>query len=278
MYRTTVLTVLGAALLLSGCASMDGIFGRPAPSRPNYGGYSAPGSSVAPGRQYDPKTQPYTVMGKRYYPMQSAAGYDEVGTASWYGADFDGKPTASGDIYNMHAMTAAHKTLPLGTIVQVTNLDNGRRVDLLVNDRGPFVGTRVIDLSYAAARALGSAQAGLARVRIQAVGTATARGAMPIRQAANETPRPAPRRSAPERVASAASGCDVQVGAFRDPANAEKVVQHLRSKGFDSAHVARVNSGDGTLNLVRVRMPDKSRAQQALQQVRLYYPSSFISS
>lgn len=276
MHRTTVLTVLCAALLLSGCATLDGVLGRPAPSRPNYGGYSTPDQSVAPSRQYDPKTNPYTVLGKRYYPMQSAAGYDEVGVASWYGDDFHGKPTASGDIYNMHSMTAAHKTLPLGTIVQVTNLENGRHVDLLVNDRGPFVGERVIDLSFAAARALGSDQKGLARVRIQAVGSATARGAQPVQQTATANPRPVPRRSAPSNVAAA--GYDVQVGAFRDRANADKVVQHLRSKGFESAHIASVDSTGGTLHLVRVRLSDKSQAQQALQQVRVYYPSSFIAS
>ncbi|MGE4292554.1 MAG: septal ring lytic transglycosylase RlpA family protein [Desulfovibrio sp.] len=278
MHRITVLTVLCASLLLSGCAAMDGVFGRPAPSRANYGGYSTPGSSVAPGRQYDPKTKPYTVLGKRYYPLQSASGYDEVGVASWYGTDFHGKPTASGDIYNMNGMTAAHKTLPLGTIVQVTNLTNGRQVDLLVNDRGPFVGERLIDLSYAAARALGSDQTGLARVRIQAVGSATARGAIPTQETAtaSTTPRPAPRRGSTESAAVA--GYDVQVGAFRDSGNAERVVQHLRSKGFSSAHIARVNSGGGTLNLVRVRLSSRDQAQQALRQVRVYYPSSFIAS
>lgn len=238
MHRTIVPTILLAALLLSGCATLDGMFERPAPSRANYGGYSSSRSSVAPSREYDPKTSPYTVMGKRYYPLRNAAGYDEVGVASWYGTDFHGKATASGDTYNMYSMTAAHKTLPLGTIVRVTNLGNGRQVNLLVNDRGPFVGTRLIDLSYAAARALGSA---------------------------------------PAQTASA-GGYDVQVGAFRDADNADRVLRHLRSKGFSGAHIAEISSGSGTLHLVRVRLSDKSQARRTLEQVRVYYPSSFIAS
>ncbi|MDD4731833.1 MAG: septal ring lytic transglycosylase RlpA family protein [Desulfovibrio sp.] len=275
MYRFAVLPVLALALLLSGCATVDRVFSRPAPSRPAAMS-PAPGTGVTPGRQYNPKTQPYTVMGKRYRPLRSAAGYDEVGVASWYGKDFHGKPTASGDIYDMHKMTAAHKTLPLGTVVRVTNLENGRRVDLLVNDRGPFVGTRLIDLSYAAARALGSDRKGLARVRIQAVGTATARGAVPVRQIPARRPAPRPSRSVTAQAAT--TGYAVQVGAFREQANAEKVVRHLRSKGFSQAHLYRRRTGNGVLHLVRVRAASKTQALQALQKVRVYYPSSFLAS
>ncbi len=92
---------------------------------------------------------------------------DLQGIASWYGAAYQGRPTASGEIYNMYAMTAAHRTLPFGTEVRVHDLDNGRSVDVRINDRGPFVHGRIIDLSYAAAEALGMAGAGIARVRLQ---------------------------------------------------------------------------------------------------------------
>ncbi|MBU1611277.1 MAG: septal ring lytic transglycosylase RlpA family protein, partial [Proteobacteria bacterium] len=118
---------------------------------------------------YGPKTNPYTVMGKRYYPLQTANGYDVVGTASWYGSENHGLQTASGSIYNMYSMSAAHKTLPLGTIVRVENLENGRNVELLVNDRGPFIGERIIDLSYGAAKRIGFDAKGLARVRVVAI-------------------------------------------------------------------------------------------------------------
>ncbi len=98
------------------------------------------------------------------------AGWTEKGIASWYGSDFNGKPTASGETYNMYAMTAAHKELPLGSVVEVTNLENGRRTKVVINDRGPFVAGRIIDLSYSAAKALAMAEAGTAPVRIEVLG------------------------------------------------------------------------------------------------------------
>lgn len=116
--------------------------------------------------QVDPKIQPYSVMGKTYWPVQSALGFRQEGFASWYGIDFHGKKTATGEIYDMFSISAAHKTLPLGTKVRVTNLDNGRELELTINDRGPFVDGRVIDLSYASARLLGMADNGLAHVRV----------------------------------------------------------------------------------------------------------------
>ncbi len=113
--------------------------------------------------------RPYRINGKTYYPLPSAQGYVEVGYASWYGPKFHGRPTASGEPYNMYAFTAAHKLLPLGTYVLVTNLENGRQVVVRINDRGPFVKDRIIDLSYAAAKALGMVQKGVARVRLVAL-------------------------------------------------------------------------------------------------------------
>lgn len=119
--------------------------------------------------QVDPKIKPYSVMGKTYWPVQSALGFQEEGFASWYGIDFHGKKTATGEVYDMFSISAAHKTLPLGTKVRVTNMENGRELELMVNDRGPFVDGRIIDLSYASARLLGMADKGLARVRVVGV-------------------------------------------------------------------------------------------------------------
>ena len=109
--------------------------------------------------------KPYTVAGIRYVPSDDRS-YDRVGMASWYGKDFHGKPTATGRRYNMYEMTAAHTTLPTGTQVRVTNLENARPVVVVVADRGPFSKKRIIDLSYAAARHLGFIQQGTAKVRV----------------------------------------------------------------------------------------------------------------
>ena len=115
------------------------------------------------------KAEPYTVLGKRYYPIQDAANYWAVGIASWYGTKFHGQKTANGEDYDLYGMTAAHKTLPLPCFVRVTNLDNGRSVVVRVNDRGPFHSDRVIDLSYAAAVKLGYANIGTARVSVEGI-------------------------------------------------------------------------------------------------------------
>jgi rare lipoprotein A len=111
----------------------------------------------------------YTVFGKQYYVMNSSRNYEEQGIASWYGAKFHSHTTSNGERYNMLAMTAAHKTLPLPTYVQVTNLSNGRQVIVKVNDRGPFEANRLIDLSYVAAKKLGMLGHGTTRVDVKAI-------------------------------------------------------------------------------------------------------------
>lgn len=116
-----------------------------------------------------PKSAPYTVFGQPYFPISSARNYRSVGLASWYGTRFHGQATANGETYDLYGMTAAHKTLPLPSYVKVTNLDNGRSVTLRVNDRGPFFSDRIIDLSYAAAKKLGYADRGTARVMVEGI-------------------------------------------------------------------------------------------------------------
>ena len=115
------------------------------------------------------KANPYTVMGKTYYPIQDGRRYLATGTASWYGTKFHGQATANGEAYDLYGMTAAHKTLPLPSYVRVTNLDNGKTVILRVNDRGPFYSDRIIDLSFAAAKKLGYAESGTARVKVEGI-------------------------------------------------------------------------------------------------------------
>ena len=112
---------------------------------------------------------PYEVLGKKYWVMESAEGYRERGIASWYGSKFHGRRTSSGEPYDMHKATAAHKSLPLPTYAEVTNLDNGRSVIVKINDRGPFHDDRLIDLSYGAAVKVGMTGTGTARVEVKAI-------------------------------------------------------------------------------------------------------------
>lgn len=121
--------------------------------------------------------EPYEIFNKKYYPIPSSDGYIEKGTASWYGPNFHGLKTSNGEIYNMHEMTAAHKILPMDTMLLVTNLDNGRKTVVRVNDRGPFVQGRILDLSYKAARTLEIVEDGTARVQIVALAEGETRGA-----------------------------------------------------------------------------------------------------
>jgi rare lipoprotein A len=118
-----------------------------------------------PTKRGNPKS--YTVLGKTYYVMNSAAGYDAVGNASWYGRKFHGRLTSTGEPFDMYELTAAHRTLPIPTYARVTNLENGRSTIVRINDRGPFHDNRIIDLSYAAAVKLGYSARGTARVRVE---------------------------------------------------------------------------------------------------------------
>lgn len=128
-------------------------------------------SSVMDSKTYShPTMRPYVIRGIKYYPTVVSVGDEFDGRASWYGPDFHGKHTSNGEIYNMHDMTAAHKTLPMNTIVKVTNIDNGLTTVVRINDRGPFIDTRIIDLSKSAASKINMIGTGTARVNIEILG------------------------------------------------------------------------------------------------------------
>jgi rare lipoprotein A len=167
-----------------------------------------------------PRSQrPYQIYGVWYYPIPSAQGYREDGIASWYGDVFHGKPTSSGETYNMYGMTAAHKTLPLGTHVKVTNKNNGATVILRINDRGPFVAGRIIDLSYTAAHKLLMLQPGTIPVTVEAV------------QVAEQTALGGKSVWKPEAVPNFRLGnFSIQVGAFLQAANAGKFKESLKQR------------------------------------------------
>ena len=162
--------------------------------------------------------QPYKIKGRWYRPEYDP-NYSKVGTASWYGAAFHGLPTANGEVFDKEQISAAHPTLPLPSIVQVTNLENGRSVQLRVNDRGPFIGDRLIDLSEAAARELGYDDKGLARVRVDFVALAEdATGTPPTPKVARAAPKPAPVLAvASEPQVSLPPRREVQVAALEQP-------------------------------------------------------------
>lgn len=171
---------------------------------------------------------PYKVLGKTYHVMPDSQGYSVKGIASWYGRKFHGRRTSNGEIYNMYGMTAAHKTLPIPTFVEVKNLNNGNTVIVRVNDRGPFHGDRVIDLTYAAAKKLGFVDKGTAPVTVTAIDPVTFNQSDPINNgqpqqvvATNEIKAPAMDESAGYVLPD---NTFLQAGAFgsRDSANALK--------------------------------------------------------
>ena len=162
----------------------------------------------------------YEVFGKRYYVMKSSKGFVQRGIASWYGTKFHGKRTSSGEPYDMFAMTAAHKTLPLPTYVEVTNLDNKRKVIVKVNDRGPFVAGRIIDLSHTAARKLGIIGSGTGKVEIRAID--------PNRYGKTKKQNNKARKKTSAQLAQ--ERLFVQVGAFSSSDNAERLQKDLYSR------------------------------------------------
>lgn len=169
-------------------------------------------------------------------PVSAEPGATQTGVASWYGPGFHGRRTANGEIYNQYDLTAAHQTLPHGTRLRVTNLSNGRIVLVRINDRGPFVDDRIIDLSYTAAQSIGMIGPGTAPVRIEVLSTAEAAGMAAAdqsrRRAAAPSPRP-PAPSSPPPIASAprSSSYAVQVGSFADYDGARAAQQALASRG-----------------------------------------------
>jgi rare lipoprotein A len=160
---------------------------------------------------------PYEVLGKRYYPLPSAYGFTQTGKASWYGKKFHGRTTSNGETYDMYGKSAAHKTLPFNTYVKVINLSNGKITIVRINDRGPFVKGRIIDLSYTAAREIDLIGAGVSDVKVIALArevgkTKSGKGSRPLVE-----------------ITDLESGeFTIQVGAFQDKKNAEKIAERLK--------------------------------------------------
>ncbi|KEX90571.1 septal ring lytic transglycosylase RlpA family protein [Pseudomonas umsongensis] len=248
------------------------------------------------------KAAPYSVLGKTYFPLQESKTYVQSGTASWYGTKFHGQNTANGEVYDLYGMSAAHKTLPLPSYVRVTNLDNNRTVILRVNDRGPFYSDRIIDLSYAAAKKLGYAETGTARVKVEGIDPQqwwAAKG-RPAPLMLNEpqvaqnnapvitasagtieqwTPPPQQHAAAvvPVQLADAkknasapASGQYLQVGAFANPDAAELLRSKLSGMVKTPVFISSIVRNQQTLHRVRLGpIGSPGEIQQVQNSVRL---------
>jgi rare lipoprotein A len=193
----------------------------------------------------------YEVLGKRYEVMPSSKGYRERGVASWYGKKFHGNLTSNREVYDMYKMTAAHKTLPLPTYVRVTNLQNDKSIIVRVNDRGPFVHNRIIDLSYAAALKLDMVKDGTSMVEVTAINLDAPQGDQPVRIA--DPPAPPETGS---RAGSLQQGRShdifVQVGAFGERANAERRLGALSVAGIEKAFIHEEETNGQALYRVRI--------------------------
>ena len=198
----------------------------------------------------------YQVYGKTYHTLPSSSGYRESGIASWYGTKFHGKRTSSGEPYDLYAMTAAHKTLPLPTYVEVTNLKNNRKVIVKVNDRGPFHEDRLIDLSYSAASRLDILPYGTGEVEIRAIDP-------------TQSGQPAAPASAAMTALPGDSLLFLQVGAFSSRANAERMQGDLQTQNLGAIRIVEATTDAGTFYKVQVGpLPSHMEANRVTQELK----------
>lgn len=265
--RSAALLAVVCSLLVAGCS----LARRDAPSRAPAPRTSIPSGSAVPSVPPDvlaipdavPRVEPrgtrgnppfYEVFGKRYHVMKTSEGWRERGTASWYGPGFHAASTSLGEPYDMYAMTAAHKTLPIPCYAEVTNLRNGRKVVVRINDRGPFVGDRIIDLSYTAAAKLDFLREGTAPVEVRVISprgdavVGAGSAAPPVLPSAP----PVAVVNAPAARASATDAMFIQAGVFADHENARRRVEQLLAAGIELASLDEVPRNDRALHRVRV--------------------------
>ncbi|MGA0053758.1 MAG: septal ring lytic transglycosylase RlpA family protein [Steroidobacteraceae bacterium] len=271
--RRSVL-LIATCFLLPSCALWRGT-SVPAPP-PSSGKTPPPVTLPKPPRDLDsipdavPRAEPrsrygnpesYVVFGQTYRVKKSARGHVERGLASWYGPGFHSERTSSGEPYDMYAMTAAHKTLPIPVYVRVTHLENGRSVVVKVNDRGPFVGDRIIDLSYTAAHKLGMIRSGTAPVEIRVIEPGEESPA-PVYTAVS-TPSSTPPVTAVAPTLSIVTRY-VQAGAFGARANAEAMLARLNGAGIDNAFIREVTIAGRQWYRVQAGPVDQAAAVDAL--------------
>ena len=290
-YSPFVLSLV-AGFLLAACAS------KPTPTvppedaaplggKPGYYKDDGPGANVPSNLDSIPDARPqfealsrsanrpYTVFGREYVPATSLRPYKERGVASWYGRKFHGQKTSTGETYDMYAMTAAHPTLPLPSYAKVTNTASGKSVVVRVNDRGPFLHGRVIDLSYAAAHRVGIAQRGSGEVEVEAIIPAetvlvTAAPLPPVSSApAVAPPGNLPSEAgAPVPVAPTDGGFAVQLGAFASYGNAQNFVAHLANQLMPLGVEPKIRQASGLFRVYVGPYPTRESARQTADRLR----------
>jgi rare lipoprotein A len=216
--------------------------------------------------------RPYTVLGREYVPATSLRPYKERGIASWYGRKFHGEKTSTGEVYDMYAMTAAHPTLPLPSYARVTNVANGRSVVVRVNDRGPFLHHRIIDLSYAAAHRIGIAQKGSGEVDVEAIlpGATALVAAAPLPPLAATPAQLAAMPSAlvePAPAPGAAAGYVVQLGAFSNYVNARNFLDHVQNQVAGARVEVRIRQVDGLFRVYVGPYAERDEARRVAQRL-----------
>jgi len=247
--RYLLIWSLALVLLLAGCAGKS-----PKDGPPRSGSVMPRDLPDDPVPRKEPKSRYgngpyYEALGKRYAVMDSSYGYQERGVASWYGNKFHGRQTSSHERYDMYAMTAAHKALPLPTYVRVRNLRNDKSVIVRVNDRGPFVANRIIDLSYSAALRLDMIRQGTSLVEVTAISFDAPLDPPPVARAPTEVKPDKTKTIVPEKTEA---DIYVQVGAFGDAENARRRFALLRSGGVGNAFVLEDYSQSPALYRVRI--------------------------
>lgn len=209
-------------------------------------------------------SRPYVVMGRDYAPMTSLQPYKARGFATWYGRRYHGKQTSSGETYDMYAMTAAHATLPIPSYARVTNLANGKSVVVRINDRGPFIGDRLIDLSYTAAYKVGVLGGGSAVVEVESI---IPGDPMPM-AVASGAGQPAAISAAPEiPLTNAASGVYLQLGAFGSKENAETYLMRLKLQLAWLAERLHVFPGEGLYRVHAGPYANRAEARQIADRI-----------
>ncbi len=246
---------------LTGCAGRDRTISAPAKKWVATPGKYDSTASVVP-----PTQRPYKIKGKTYYPLPTAEGFEQKGLASWYGKPFHGRKTSNGETYNMYSRTAAHKTLPMNTPVLVKNLDNGREMVVRINDRGPFVRDRIIDLSHTGAEELGIIAKGTARVHITALGEA-----MTVQEDSKKVKRFLPHED------FSRGNFYVQIGSFTNRDNALRLKKKMEGKGHEVA-IRTYDRVDHLFHRVQVRAGfEMADAEKALDLfTKMGYSGSFI--
>ena len=287
------LILIAAVLVVAGCGSVPPRSAFPHATPPASGKYyldDGPGSNPPPDLDAIPDAvprvealhraanRPYAVFGREYVPATMLKPYRERGIASWYGRKFHGQKTSIGEPYDMYAMTAAHPTLPLPSYARVTNVANGKSVVVRVNDRGPFLHDRIIDLSYAAAHRIGIAQSGSGEVEVEAI----LPGSLARSAQAAQPPLPpvadAPAITAPlappaevqptlvavdaAPVASTRGGYSVQLGAFANYANAQAFLARAQNQLASAQVEAKIRQAGGLYRVYIGPYPDRSDAER----------------